>query len=867
LPVLTLSPDVDTALRAVPFARDLGRHGDRAALIFPSGVLTYRELATRVADVARQLGPRRRLVLLTATNTVDSVVSYLAALAAGHPLLLVPAGNPAHVEAMIARYDPDVVITGASGQPRIRERRPQTGHELHPDLALLLSTSGSTGAPKLVRLSHDNLQSNAEAIAEYLDIGDSDRAATTLPMHYCYGLSVFNSHLLRGAALILTDLSVVDPCFWELFREHRGTSFAGVPYTFEMLDRIGFDRMRLPHLRYVTQAGGRLAPDQVRRYARLGRDAGWRFFVMYGQTEATARMAYLPPHRAESRPAAVGVPIPGGSFRLEPTPGHTGPDVGELVYSGANVMLGYAESPSDLSLGRTVHELRTGDIARRGGDGMYEVVGRRSGFLKILGHRVDLDWVESRLAGHGLVSCCAGTDSELIVAVENCDDPTVAQQLIARECGLPPRSVRLHPVARLPRLDTGKVDRQAVLRIPPSPLTARSEPGSCQASSDGGPAAGTEGLCALYAEILGRPEVTEACSFVSLGGDSLSYVELSVKLERRLRRLPTGWHTMSIRDLHRVGQPGRRRLRMLETSVVLRAIAIVLIVGSHIKLFAIVGGAHLLVGVAGYNFARFQLGPEDRSRRVRHLWRSIGRIAVPTMAWVAGALLLTDDYGVPNAFLLNSLLGPRGGRSEWHFWFVEALIYVLVVFAVLLAVAPFDRLERRAPFGLPIALLGAGLVIRYDLLDIADRDIPSAIRIFWLFALGWAGAKAATVWQRAAVSAAVVVTVPGFFGQPQREAIIIGGLLLLLWVPSLPGLPGLNWLAAVLASGSLFIYVTHWQVFPLLAGHSKLLALLASLVFGVGYATVVARVSSALWVRPARERNLDRPPSETSAAT
>src|SRR5690606_323938 len=113
---------------------------------------------------------------------------------------------------------------------------------------------------------------------------------------------------------------------------------AGVPYTFELLDRIGFDRLRLPHLRYLTQAGGRMPPERVRRYAELGRRDGWRLFVMYGQTEATARMAYLPPEFAASHPHCIGVPIPGGEFRLAPLPEWPEPDTGELVYTGPNVM-------------------------------------------------------------------------------------------------------------------------------------------------------------------------------------------------------------------------------------------------------------------------------------------------------------------------------------------------------------------------------------------------------------------------------------------------------------------------------------------------------------------------------------------------
>jgi acyl-CoA synthetase (AMP-forming)/AMP-acid ligase II len=218
----------------VSFAADLARYGDRPAILTDGQALTYRELADRVDALALRLGTERRLVALAAANDLDSLVAYLAALTSGHPLILLPEDKPAALESLVAAYDPDVILRSGKGQTVLEERRPGTRHELHPDLALLLSTSGSTGSPKLVRLSHQNLQSNAESIAGYLSIGAHDRAATTLPMSYCYGLSVINSHLLRGAGLVLTDLSVVDPCFWDLFRRQEATSFAAVPYTFEL---------------------------------------------------------------------------------------------------------------------------------------------------------------------------------------------------------------------------------------------------------------------------------------------------------------------------------------------------------------------------------------------------------------------------------------------------------------------------------------------------------------------------------------------------------------------------------------------------------------------------------------------------------
>ncbi|MEV5084631.1 non-ribosomal peptide synthetase, partial [Streptomyces sp. NPDC056159] len=474
-------------------------------------------------------------MLLAGANRTDALVTHLAALSAGHPVLLVPGDNESAFRSLTQAYAPDVVAgPDADGVWTLHERHRESVHTLHPDLALLLSTSGSTGSPKLVRLSQENLQANAESIATYLGIDDTDRAATTLPMHYCYGLSVIHSHLVRGAGLVLTERSVSDPAFWEEFRAARGTSLAGVPYSFDLLDRVGFERMELPHLRRVTQAGGRLAPERVLRYAELGRRSGWEFFVMYGQTEATARMAYLPPHLAAEHPGTVGVPIPGGSFRLRPVDGH-GSDARELVYSGPNVMLGYARGSADLSLGRTVRELHTGDLARRTSDGLYEIVGRRARFAKIFGLRIDPQRVETVLEQHGVTAYCAADGEALAVcALGAAGEETRIQRLIVAECGLPARAVRVRGLARLPRLATGKPDYEAVRR-----LTRPEEPV---------PAPG-EDLRRLYAEILDHADVTEDSSFVGLGGDSLCYVELSLRLEGALGRLPADWHTSTIREL------------------------------------------------------------------------------------------------------------------------------------------------------------------------------------------------------------------------------------------------------------------------------------------------------------------------------
>ncbi|MFD1211685.1 AMP-binding protein [Arthrobacter sp. GCM10027362] len=806
----------------VSFVADLASYGDNPAILTADRMLTYRELAARVAAVAGRLGPVRRLLALAAANDLDSLVAYLAALAGGHPLILVPADKPAALERLVAAYDPDLIMRSGGGEPVLEERRHGTRHELHPELALLLSTSGSTGSPKLVRLSQENLQSNAEAIAEYLGIGAGDRAATTLPMHYCYGLSVINSHLLRGAGLVLTDLSVVDPCFWDLFRSRGATTFAAVPYTFELLDRAGFAGMELPNLRYLTQAGGRLGPDTVRRYAELGRRRGWDLFVMYGQTEATARMAYLPPQLAAAHPGVIGIPVPGGAFRIDPVPGL---DDGELIYSGPNVMLGYAGSPDDLAAGRTIEELRTGDLARRHPNGLYEVVGRRSRFVKIAGLRIDLGQVERILAELGVPGASAGSDQGLVVAVEGDHDARLLGKLLAQDLGLPRAALEVYAVERLPRLANGKPDYPAILALAapqPEPAAPRNTP-----------AEGPGDVREIFAEQLEHADVGDEDTFVSLGGDSLSYVATSVRLEKALGSLPPDWHLRPVRELarQRASRRAGRFFSMLETSIVLRAVAIVFIIGTHAHLFHWPGMAHVLMAVAGYNFARFQLGGE-RLPRLRRQLRSLGRIIVPSVAFIATAYLLTDRYSLANIVLLNAFLGPETWTTQWDFWFVEVLVYVLVAMAALLAVPWADRAERRFPLAFPLVLTAAGLLSRFEVVDL---PVPNPAPVLWLFALGWAVARARKLSQRCALSVIAALTVPGFFGDPHRDATILAGILLLIWLPAVPVPAGLHHLLGLLAGSSLYAYLTHWLVYPGLAPVSPALAVAASLAAGAAY--------------------------------
>ena len=797
---------------------DLAGHGDRVAVRTADATVTYADLAQRVDDVAALLGTTRRLVLVEGANSLDGLVAHLAALTHGHVVLLAAPGEPAR--RLAEAWDPDVVVRDGA----VREVRDGTRHDLHPDLALLLSTSGTTGSPKLVRLSHDNLRSNAASIADYLRLTPDDRAITSLPLHYCYGLSVVHSHLLAGAGLVLTDLSVVDECFWRLAESSGATSFAGVPYTFELLEQSGFDPARVPTLRQVTQAGGRLDPDRVRTWSARGRRAGWDLVVMYGATEATARMAWLPPELADAHPGSIGVPVPGGSFRIDPVP-EAADGVGELVYSGPNVMLGYASSGHDLGRGRELAELRTGDLAREV-DGLVEVVGRRGRHAKLFGLRVDLDHLErlvAEQAGDADVRCVVVGETLHAFHTRLRGHERLAA-VVAGCSGLPTSAVRVTRLDALPRTPTGKPD-----------LAALADHARLLADPVEEPVTGSalEAVRRDYAVVLGRADVADTDSFTGLGGDSLSYVELATRLGGRLD-LPPDWHTRPIRDL--VTAADRHRGVRLDTSVVLRALAIVAIVGTHANLLTIVGGAHLLLAVAGHNFARFQLAGATRERRLRHGLASLAQLVVPASLWIGGVALLTGYYSPTTALFLNGLVGSDGWTVQWQYWFLEALVWLTALALVLVAVPAFDRLERRTPWGVAVGLALAALAVRFAWVGLqagtTERYTVGVVALW--FALGWAATRADSARRRWVVVGLAAVGTAGFFGDPVREALVVGGIALLVHLPTLR-VPA--WLVApvsVTASASLFVYLTHWQVYPHLEDVFPLGATLASFAVGIG---------------------------------
>lgn len=443
--------------------------GDKVALYTEEKEVTYVQL-DEVAKKITDSVPARSFVFLICKNCIASVAGYIGFLQKRIvPVLLNSAIDKELFNELCEHYRPqyiwcpegfieDKAIYGYEGYGLI-----ETGAEapkMDDDLAILLTTSGSTGSPKFVRQTYKNIQANTVSIVEYLGIVPEDRAITTMPMSYTYGLSIVQSHLMAGAGLVLTEQTFFDRDFWNFFREKGATTFGAVPYTYQMLDRLRFLRMDLPSLRYITQAGGRLGEELHNKYASGMREQGKALIVMYGATEATARMSYVPANQAVEKAGSIGIAIPGGRFELIDVDGsiiNETDKVGELVYYGDNVTLGYAESRTDLAKGdERKGRLETGDMARRDADGYYYVVGRKKRFLKIFGNRVNLVEIEELLSKAGYETACVGEDDHMRIYTTS-EDLKGAVSFISEKTGLNHAAFTAIHIDEIPHNESGKV--------------------------------------------------------------------------------------------------------------------------------------------------------------------------------------------------------------------------------------------------------------------------------------------------------------------------------------------------------------------------------------------------------------------------
>ncbi len=453
---------------------DKWQHEAVAAIDAQGSQLTYGGLRD-FAVQAGMLMPARSLFFLLVENNVGGIAWTIGNICAGNVPLILNAHldeglykslfelyQPPFVcvpEAMAERFGYEVVLT-CFGYTLMK-----TGCEacpLHEDLSHLLPTSGSTGSPKLVRHQYANIEAAALNISTFFELTEKDRPLMVLPLYYTMGLSMVFSHLYVGATILITNQSMTDRNFWRFMKEEHATSFTGVPYSYEILNLMRFFRMDLPDLTLLTQGGGRMTKELNLKFAEFCRDNGKRWIATYGQSECTARMAWLPAKWAVEKVGSIGIAVPNGELSLIDMDGQpiTTPHTeGEMCYRGKNVTMGYARKRDDLLLGDERHGfIRTGDLAYFDEDGCYFIVGRMGRFLKLFGMRVGLDECERIVKGAfpGLECACVGTDEKMLVYLTDESYKDRVKEELVNRLKLVATSFEVRIIPAIPKNEAGK---------------------------------------------------------------------------------------------------------------------------------------------------------------------------------------------------------------------------------------------------------------------------------------------------------------------------------------------------------------------------------------------------------------------------
>ena len=800
---------------------------DHIALQCPGAPhLSYAELDRSADDWAGRLaalaGGAPVLAALELATHPSSIAAYLGLLRAAIPVLIVEPGTLHAGNPLVAAWQPELqILATPDGAQALMRGTPGSHAAPHPDLRVLLSTSGSTGDPKLVRLSARNIGSNAAAIAEYLTITPQDRAATTLPLYYSYGLSVLNSYLAAGASLLLTTRSVTDRAFWDEARAHRVTSLALVPHQFELLDHGGFDPAALPDLRYVTQAGGKMAPALVRKFHQIGRKANWDLVVMYGQTEAAPRIAYVPPALLDQAADTIGQAIPGGRIWLADEGGReirAANVPGELVYQGPNVMMGYAVTRADLARGAELDSLRTGDIAERTPDGLYRLVGRTRRFVKLYGLRLSLDQVEAMLRDQGIAAQAVAAEDTLVLLHHDPDQGEAARRAVETAYNLPSAGILAAHLADLPLLSSGKVDMRALADL-----------AALAAARDGSRRAGRlDSLEDILKRATRRERVSPQDSFVSLGGDSLSYLQMQLALEERLGHAPAGWETMPLSKLSRLSAVANRddtNRSHVRFDVILRLLAIFLVVGQHASDYNFFGGTWMLVVLVGYSAARFQSQLIVQARPLRLGFNLLYPILPIYFALMA--LYAFTRGQVPATYwpLLGNYHIFDKGKFVEVYWFVNLYAQLVLTMMLVASIGPLRRALRGSPFGavavalIAVTAVNLAVLVVYGPAQAKTAVFPVAHIASWgylenlpLFLLGWLLYVRRNALQRFTAMVLALVTVAVFAttdASLHTLAWLVFCLTALLMDIELLVEKSLARLLNTVASATMFIYVTH----------------------------------------------------------
>lgn len=445
-----------------------------AAIDANASSLSYGELCSFAKEVSSCMSPRS-LVFMMTENTVGGIAWIIGLLESKNvPLILNAHTEEGLFDNMMDIYRPAYLCVPSRHAltERYESLKEAYGYSLlvtgndpcpmYEELSHLLPTSGSTGSPKLVRHKYENIDAAALNISTFFDLTSEDRPLLVLPLYYTMGLSIVFSHLYAGATILITNQNMTDRAFWAFIKEQKATSFTGVPYSYEILNLMRFFRMDLPDLKLLTQGGGKMPKALNLKFAEYCRDKGKKWIATYGQSEGTARMAWLPAQYAVDKVGSIGKAVPNGELSLVDIDGNliTEPNVqGEMCYRGKNVTMGYARKREDLMLGDERNGyMKTGDLAYRDEDGCYYIVGRMGRFLKLFGMRIGLDECEQIIKAKYPVECaCTGTDEKMFVYITDESLTTSVKDELVAKTKLVATAFEIRVIPAIPKNEAGKV--------------------------------------------------------------------------------------------------------------------------------------------------------------------------------------------------------------------------------------------------------------------------------------------------------------------------------------------------------------------------------------------------------------------------
>ena len=446
--------------------------------------LSYKQVLTETNKIKKKIKDKS-LILIVSENSLGSLLAYIFCIINNHVAIIIDSKTTKqNIIKIFKNYQPNFVFLSKKRKLSLKKicsekytffdqslmkNQINKKKKLNNNLSLLLSTSGSMGSIKFVKLSRNNIKHNTDSIISYLKINSKDSAITNLPISYSYMLSVINTHFEAGASIVISKYSLIQKEFWKILKNSKVTSFNGVPYTYEMLTRIGLKNIKINTLKYLTHAGGKLEKNKLKEIINFCKKNNLKFFSMYGQTEASPRISYLKPEFSKKKIGSIGKGIPGTKIYII---NNTGKKIlkpfeeGEIICEGKNVFIGYSKNYKDLkNANEEDYKLKTGDLGFFDKNGFFYITSRISKIAKIFGNRVDLGALETLMSQKGYKVACLSDNKKVFIFIEKKYNKKNLINTISKITNLNINSFELIKLKYLPRTTNNKISYNELKKI------------------------------------------------------------------------------------------------------------------------------------------------------------------------------------------------------------------------------------------------------------------------------------------------------------------------------------------------------------------------------------------------------------------